>query len=321
MKFDLLNKTFASLIVAFLITLSAALGYSYLEKSVTVVDGNKEFKVKTFSNTVEELLKEQKITLSKYDKVEPSLSKKIKENDRITIFRAFPVKIIDGGKEVVVNTLADSVENIIKNANIPLHEKDKVSPQRNEIIKNPTEIKITRVNERVVEEVRKIPFKTVTRIDYNLHFGKQNIIQKGEDGEEKVITTIVYENGKVVEKNTKKVVIKPAKPQIIVRGGLMVASRGGVEFAYTAKYRMLATAYTYTGNLTRMGTKPRVGVVAVDPDVIPLGSKLYIEGYGFARAEDTGGAIKGERIDIFVESEAIAQRFGRRWVTVYLLKE
>jgi 3D (Asp-Asp-Asp) domain-containing protein len=58
----------------------------------------------------------------------------------------------------------------------------------------------------------------------------------------------------------------------------------------------------------------------VDPDIIPLGSRLYIDGYGFARAEDTGGAIKGERIDLFMDSRAEANRFGKRWVTVYVLK-
>ncbi|MGB9840972.1 ubiquitin-like domain-containing protein [Thermovenabulum sp.] len=320
MKLKFFKNSIASFLVAFFV-FSAALGYTYLEKSVTIVDNNREMKVKTFSTTVGELLKEKNIILSRDDKVLPESSQKLKEKDKIIIYRAFPVKIIDGGKEITVNTLADSVENIIKKAGLNLQEKDKVVPQKDEVINNSTEIKITRIDEKVIEEVRKIPFKTITRVDYNLHFGKQNIIQQGEDGEEKIITTIVYENGKVVDKSTRKVITKPAKPQIIVRGGLMVASRGGVEFAYTAKYRMLATAYTYTGNLTRMGTKPRVGVVAVDPEVIPLGSKLYVEGYGFARAEDTGGAIKGERIDIFVESEAIAQRFGRRWVTVYLLKE
>ncbi|KYO67772.1 ubiquitin-like domain-containing protein [Thermovenabulum gondwanense] len=320
MKLKFFKNSIASFLIAFFV-FSAALGYTYLEKSVTIVDNGREMKVKTFSTTVGELLKEKNIILSRDDKVLPEPSQKLKEKDKIIIYRAFPVKIIDGGKEITVNTLADSVENIIKKAGLNLQEKDKVVPRKDEVINNSTEIKITRVDEKVIEEVRKIPFKTITRVDYNLHFGKQNIIQQGEDGEEKIITTIVYENGKVVDKSTRKVITKPAKPQIIVRGGLMVASRGGVEFAYTAKYRMLATAYTYTGNLTRMGTKPRVGVVAVDPEVIPLGSKLYVEGYGFARAEDTGGAIKGERIDIFVESEAIAQRFGRRWVTVYLLKE
>ena len=69
-----------------------------------------------------------------------------------------------------------------------------------------------------------------------------------------------------------------------------------------------------------MGTRLRYGVVAVDPRVIPLGTKLYIEGYGYAVAEDTGGAIKGNRIDLCYTDRAKAEAFGRRNVKVYILK-
>ena len=89
---------------------------------------------------------------------------------------------------------------------------------------------------------------------------------------------------------------------------------------------MQATAYDPSaGSKTAMGTRARVGAVAVDPRVIPLGSKLYIESmdgfasYGYATAEDTGGAIKGNRIDLFYNSNAEANRFGRRNVKVYVL--
>ncbi|EGS30218.1 3D domain protein [Peptoniphilus sp. oral taxon 375 str. F0436] len=90
---------------------------------------------------------------------------------------------------------------------------------------------------------------------------------------------------------------------------------------------MQATAYDPTaGSKTAMGTRARIGAVAVDPRVIPLGSKLYIESadgfptYGYAVAEDTGGAIKGRRIDLFYGSNAEARRFGRRNVVVYVLE-
>lgn len=83
------------------------------------------------------------------------------------------------------------------------------------------------------------------------------------------------------------------------------------------------TAYTsdpaenggYSG--TAMGTPIRRGVVAVDRNVIPLGTRLYIEGYGYARAEDVGGAIVGKRIDVAVGSKGEARNWGRRSVQVY----
>lgn len=81
-----------------------------------------------------------------------------------------------------------------------------------------------------------------------------------------------------------------------------------------------ATAYTWTGNRTATGTWPSRGTVAVDPEVIPLGSRLYVEGYGEAVAEDTGGAIKGEIIDLYMESEDECWQWGRRQVEVRVIE-
>lgn len=83
---------------------------------------------------------------------------------------------------------------------------------------------------------------------------------------------------------------------------------------------MEATAYTHTGNQTYTGTWPKVGTVAVDPKVIPLGTRGYIVGYGPVRAEDTGGLIKGDIIDLFMETEAECWRWGRRGVKVIWLE-
>ena len=77
-----------------------------------------------------------------------------------------------------------------------------------------------------------------------------------------------------------------------------------------------ATAYCYTGNRTATGTWPSRGTIAVDPEVIPLGSKLYVEGYGEGIAEDTGGAIQGHIIDLYMESEDECWAWGRRQVKV-----
>ena len=102
----------------------------------------------------------------------------------------------------------------------------------------------------------------------------------------------------------------------------MVATSRGAT-AYKAIYEMEATAYLPTDGdglgITATGIRATHGVVAVDPRVIPLGSKVYVPGYGFAIAADTGGAIKGRKIDLCMESYGDAMQFGRRTVTVYLL--
>ncbi|NMB14230.1 MAG: SH3 domain-containing protein [Gallicola sp.] len=82
---------------------------------------------------------------------------------------------------------------------------------------------------------------------------------------------------------------------------------------------MEATAYNEPGGLTASGTRARVGAVAVDPNFIPLGTRLYIEGYGYATAEDTGGAVKGNIIDLYMNSNSEAYNWGRRPVQVTIL--
>ena len=79
-----------------------------------------------------------------------------------------------------------------------------------------------------------------------------------------------------------------------------------------------ATAYTWTGNRTTSGTWPSRGTVAVDPLVIPLGTELHIEGYGPAVAADTGGAIQGQRIDLYMDTEHECLQWGRRKVEVQI---
>ena len=86
-------------------------------------------------------------------------------------------------------------------------------------------------------------------------------------------------------------------------------------------HNMEATAYTWTGSRTATGTWPSRGTVAVDPRVIPLGSELYVEGYGPAVAADTGGAIKGQIIDLYMDSYEEAIQFGRREVQIEVVRE
>jgi len=81
-----------------------------------------------------------------------------------------------------------------------------------------------------------------------------------------------------------------------------------------------ATAYTWTGYRTATGPWPSRGMVAVDPRVIPLGTELYIEGYGPAVAADTGGAIRGQRIDLYMDTKHECLQWGRRQVEVRVIE-
>ncbi|MCA1053819.1 LysM peptidoglycan-binding domain-containing protein [Rossellomorea aquimaris] len=111
--------------------------------------------------------------------------------------------------------------------------------------------------------------------------------------------------------------------------GVKTATSEENDSKVTKEVNVTATAYTAHCEgcigITKTGvdllSNPDARVIAVDPDVIPLGSKVYIEGYGYARAEDTGGAIKGNRIDIYMEHEQDALEYGVRDVKVKIIEE
>lgn len=117
-------------------------------------------------------------------------------------------------------------------------------------------------------------------------------------------------------------IVEPAVESVPVPENIIDTGRGSVP--YTQMYTMEATAYLPTDGspegLTAMGIPATYGIVAVDPDVIPLGTRVYVPGYGEALAADTGGAIYGYRIDLCMESYDAAMEFGRRDVTVFVLK-
>ena len=100
-------------------------------------------------------------------------------------------------------------------------------------------------------------------------------------------------------------------------------SHNGVPNKYSRILTMQASAYSAqdpgNGNYTATGSRLKKGIVSVDPKLIPLGTRLYIEGYGYAVADDVGGAIKGHRIDLAYDSRSEALQFGRQTVKVYVL--
>ncbi len=103
-----------------------------------------------------------------------------------------------------------------------------------------------------------------------------------------------------------------------------IEDQPGVPTKYLKKMNFEATAYSSAdpgcGEYTRNGNKLRRGYIAVDPDIIPLGTEVYIEGYGYAVADDTGGAIKGHIIDVAMDTHQEAIQFGRQQVVLYILK-
>ncbi|MBV9718448.1 MAG: G5 domain-containing protein [Candidatus Eremiobacteraeota bacterium] len=181
-------------------------------------------------------------------------------------------------------------------------------------------------------ERRPIAPRTLHRLTIGLFPGQSQVIAAGSRGLAEVHVRYEQRDGGSVRRVVLwSQTIRTARARIIADGigGSPLASfeaRGIARMEYMARsaLEMLATAYTADsaggGGVTAIGRRAGRGIVAVDPRVIPLGSRLYIPGYGLAVAGDTGGDIVGRRIDLGFDTLRDAMMFGRRAVIVYRLK-
>jgi 3D (Asp-Asp-Asp) domain-containing protein len=178
-----------------------------------------------------------------------------------------------------------------------------------------------------------IPRKTERISDARLDRGMSRVVREGSDGVmEQMILIRRGESGILSEAVMKEWVSVSPEPKVIAVGTreplrVLMTSRG--SYTYRKSYSMIATAYEpserscgkYADGYTAIGVKAAPGIVAVDPKVIPLRTRLYVEGYGPALAADVGGAIRGNRIDLFFNTVEEALRYGRRRVKVYVLED
>jgi len=172
--------------------------------------------------------------------------------------------------------------------------------------------------------VEEIPPPTEIRTEARLREGIRVVLREGKPGLKKVRYEVVNRSGKEEKRVLgEKIIRKPVARIVLVGTGRNLASRGGVERVRKVLV-MEATAYCagYDGGdrVTATGRRAEYGIAAVDDRVIKLGTLLYVEGYGLALAADRGRAIKGNRIDLFMESYAEAKRWGRRKVRVFILE-
>ncbi len=194
------------------------------------------------------------------------------------------------------------------------------APSHVELLTPGETIEVIRVTQREFALDKPIAYQVEKTTDTTLEAGMSETIQAGKNGLARHVFLITCHNGQEVKREQirTEVLVQPSN-QVIAAGNSYTVSRGGQRFDFREAKSMESTAYTHTGNRTATGVYPAVGMVAVDPKVISLGTKMYIEGYGYATATDTGGAIKGNRIDVFLETYSQCMKWGRKTVKVYLL--
>jgi len=171
----------------------------------------------------------------------------------------------------------------------------------------------TRTESFLFEDRIYIPLRWfLEEMDHFVHFDEEekivNITGQAVTEEEVTTEEVTTEEVTTEEVTTEEVTTEPAPTLEDM-------------LCYTDVIEVKSYAYTDDGTKTRLGTPCKVGVIAVDPTVIPLGSMVYVEDYGLALAMDTGGAIKGNTIDVYLDTEEECRKHGvRKNVKVYILE-
>lgn len=207
-----------------------------------------------------------------------------------------------------------TVGDALEKAGFKVDPLDIVEPSLDTELADDMEIRVQRVRIMTEKEEEATDFKTVEEEDTTMKKGESKTTREGKQGKDEVTYEVTYTSGEETARKEvdRRTLVEPVDK--VVHVGVIETIDG---FAYTRKETFQATAYT-GGGRTASGTRARVGEIAVDPRVIPLGTTVYVEGFGLRVAEDTGGAVKGHIIDIYMGSRSECMRWGRRNVTVYL---
>ncbi len=298
---------------------------------VTIHEDGRSFTFHTTAKTVGGALREAGLALYLADRVEPDLGRPLTAGAHIYVERSRPVTVQVDGRTIRTRTHRDRVGEVLADLGIVLTGQDYTIPPVDAPLGEETTVQVVRVSERFLIQQEPIPFEVVWQPDPDLELDHQRLLQEGAPGVLERRLRVRYENGQEVSRTLEnEYVAVPPTTKIIGYGTKIVVRQmetpeGTVE--YWRVIRMLATSYSaatagtpksspYYGR-TRLGWPMGHGIVAVDPRIIPLRSRVYVPGYGIGVAGDTGGAIKGRRIDLGYDDDNLVLWY--RWVDVYLL--
>ena len=180
-----------------------------------------------------------------------------------------------------------------------------------------------KITSRTQVEEKEVPFETQYIESDKLLPGMSQIQEEGEKGVLRQVVKTVEVGGQPIDQQIQSFFeLKRPKKKVIIQNSKPVVGEDFdlAKMKISQTLKVVSTAYTYTGNKTATGIAAREGLIAVDPKVIAMGSKVYVEGYGYAIAADTGGDIRGNRIDVFFSTLRQCIDWGRKPVHIYVLK-
>ncbi len=325
---------------AALMMMATLTGLLYFKNTVYVTDNGITRELKTNETDIYAILRSEDYELGINDRV--SCTKDENNSEHIIIHRAFDIIVTADGETKTLPATDGTVVEALENAGITLGEDDRLNCDREDRVKAGMEITVTRVKYVTKTEESEIPYDTEYIDNSNRKIGDETVITKGENGKHTVTVKETYIDGKLsTTQQLSETISKQPVTEVVERGTAInvpyakmedptkLKLVNGVPENYTRVISGKSTAYSArAGARTASGRYAVVGTVAVNPNVIPYGSELYIVSpdgtvYGYAIAADTGlGLMDGRTtIDLFMGSYEDSCRWGVHYVDIYVLSE
>lgn len=310
-------------------------------KTYTITDGDRVVTYTTFATDPAEVLGEAGLELQEYD------TYTTEGNSAITINRAQSITVLYRGQEMRASTMGETVGQLLNRLGLDVKQEDVVSHTMDTPTYDGMTLRVDTVICRQETYTTTLPHETTHCSDASIPAGSEDILTEGVDGELLCTADVTYVNGEEVSRvllsqtmtiapvteviavGTGEAVSSPAPDAMPVIGDGFIQLPTGEVLTYTDTATVRATAYTHTDEgcdmITATGSTVHIGTVAVDPRYIPYGTRMFIVAndgsyiYGISEAEDCGGAIKGDRVDLYFPTYAECMQFGWRTCTIYFL--
>lgn len=323
------------------LALLALISQAALAKTYVVTDGDRVVTYTTFASEPETVLEQLGLSLNQNDTY---TTQAVEGAAAITVRRAQKITVHYHGQTTLVTSFGETAGELLSRLGLDVTGEDVVSHGLEEETYDGMELRVDRPEILRQVYTAAIPHPVSRCSDPTLPVGTEAVLTPGTDGEMRCTAEITYLGGQEASRQVlSETVTRQPVAEIIAVGtgsapavsekpviadGRITLPTGEV-LTYTRKDTVRATAYTHTDRgcdtVTATGTRVHRGTAAVDPRFIPYGTRMFIVSsdgsyvYGIAAAEDCGGDIKGDRMDLYLPTHAQCTAFGRRVCTVYFL--
>lgn len=279
---------------------------------------------KTTARTVDGFLEKHEIDFKAgQDAIEPDLASSVTDGMEIHITRQITAEVTADGKTEQVKVLPATVAQVLQELDITLDHNDVVEPSLDTRLKTGDQVTVKRIVEMKETELMEEEFEVQYVADDTITMGDVQVTTEGRPGKIRKAYDVLYVDGVEVSRVLSGTEVLVEKQDEIRSYGTKIDMTVPEGLKYEKKYENVrAVSYYFSGTPHgAYGLPCEFGTVAVDKKLIPLGSLLYIEGYGYAIANDVGTSIKGKTVDLYMEKYEQCLLWGARWTTVYVIDE